>query len=180
MTSVAIQGVHGSYSEEAARRILGAAVAIVECLDFEETFEALRTGRVDTAVVPIENKIVGEITQSNTLLRAGEYRVLDTLPLRVQHVLVGTSDAEVERLMSVRSHVEALKQCRRFLSEHPHLTQIVGADTASSVKRIVEEANPANAAIGSRRAAEIYGATVLREGIADDIDNWTTFYLIGN
>ena len=180
MISVAIQGVNGSYSEEAARRILGAGVAIVECLDFEETFDALRSGRADKAVVPIENKIVGEIAQSNALLRDGEYRVLDTLPLRVQHVLAGTPDAKFEGLVSVRSHVEALKQCRRFLTAHPHLAQIVGADTASSVNRIVEEANPAHAAIGSRRAAEIYGARILREAIADDIDNWTTFYLIGN
>jgi chorismate mutase/prephenate dehydratase len=98
----------------------------------------------------------------------------------VQHVLAGTTDANFDDLVSVRSHVEALKQCGRFLATHPHLKQVIGADTASSIKRIVEESNPTHAAIGSRRAAELYGAKILREDIADDIDNWTTFYVIGN
>ena len=180
MTRVAIQGVTGSYSEEAVRQLFGVEASIVQCQDFDETFSAVREGEADNAVVPVMNKIVGEIRRPMELLVDGRYRVLDKLPLRVQHVLVGTPDSEFVNLATVRSHIEALKQCGRFLAGHPHLTQIVGADTASSVKRIVDEANPVNAAIGSRRAAELYGAKILREEIADDIDNWTTFYLIGN
>ena len=180
MTRVAIQGVSGSYSEQATRELLGSNVSIVECRDFNETFAAVRAGNADNAVVPVENKIVGEIREPIELLKASGYRILDKLPLRVQHVLAGTAGSSMEELRSVRSHIEALKQCRRFLASHPNLTQIVGADTASSVRRIVEEAVPKNAAIGSRRAAEMYGATILCEDIADDIDNWTTFYLIGN
>lgn len=180
MTRVAIQGVKGSYSEEAAIRLVGEELAIVECKDFDETFDALRVGRAENAVVPIENKIVGEIKQPNALLRSGDYRILGTMPLAVRHVLAGIPGSTFEGLRSVRSHVEALKQCARFLASHTHLTQVIGADTASSIKRIVDEANSANAAICSRRAAEIYGAEILREDIADDIDNWTTFYLIAN
>jgi prephenate dehydratase len=180
MTRVAIQGISGSYSEEAARRIFGNDVSIVECTDFDATFAALRVGNAENAVVPVENKIVGEIRQSLDLLYAGGYRVLDKLPLRVQHVLAGTPGSQIERLTSIRSHVEALKQCRRFLLAHPHIIQVVGADTASSVRRIIQDGNSANAAIGSRRAAELYGAEILAENIADDTDNWTTFYLVAN
>ena len=177
---VAIQGISGSYSEEAARRLLGDDVRVLECTDFDETFAAIRDGSADNAVVPVENKIVGEIRRPLDLLQAGGYRILDRLPLKVQHVLAGTPDAEIDRLVSVRSHVEALKQCRRFLTTHLNLKQIIGADTASSIRRIVDEANPTHAAIGSRRAAELYGAKILAENIADDTDNWTTFYLIAN
>ena len=177
---VAIQGISGSYSEEAARRLLGDDVRVLECADFDETFAAVRTGNAENAVVPVENKIVGEIRRPLDLLQAGGYRILDKLPLKVQHVLAGTPDAEIDRLVSVRSHVEALRQCRRFLTGHSNLKQIIGADTASSIRRIVDQGNPVNAAIGSRRAAELYGAKVLAEDIADDTDNWTTFYLIAN
>jgi chorismate mutase/prephenate dehydratase len=180
MTRVAIQGVTGSYSEEAARRLLGEELAIVECTDFDETFEALRAGRAEKAVVPIENKIVGAIKEPNALLQAGDFRIIGIVPLAVRHVLAGSPDSTFERLTSVWSHVEALKQCSRFLAKHAHLTQMIGADTASSIQRIVADANPANAAICSQRAAKIYGARILREDIADDIDNWTTFYLIAN
>jgi prephenate dehydratase len=180
MTRVSIQGVSGSYSEEAVRVLFGENAEIVECRDFAEAFAAVTLGAADRAVVPVENKIVGEIVGPAQLLKDGAFRILESLSLRVQHVLAGTPDASVDQLESVRSHVEALRQCRKFLSSHPNLTPIIGTDTASSVRRIVDEAEPSRAAICSRRAAEIYGAKILRENIADDIDNWTTFYLIGN
>lgn len=180
MSVVAIQGVRGSYSEEATLRIMGDDAEILECIDFAETFAAVNSKRAEFAVLPVRNKIVGEIETPLTLLRNSGLKVLDQLPLEVQHVLAGTKDSVFERLGSVRSHIEALKQCASFFAEHSHLTQLIGADTASSVRRIVQQDDPEIAAIGSRRAAEIYGAKILRENIADDIDNWTTFYLIGN
>jgi prephenate dehydratase len=180
MTLTAIQGVRGSYSEEAAIRILGRGADILECRDFEETFAALSAKKVDFAVVPVRNKIVGDIEAAVSLMQSNGTKVLDELPLRVKHVLAGTGGARFENLQTVRSHIEALKQCRRFFSTHPNLTQVVGADTASSVRRIAEEGAAASAAIGSRRAAEMYGATIIMEDIADDLDNWTTFYLLGN
>ena len=180
MTRVAIQGIAGSYSEEATRLIFGSEVSIVECDDFDSTFSAIRTHAADHAVVPVENKIVGEIRTPLELLKAGGYKTLDSLPLKVRHVLAGTPDATFAQLRTVRSHIEALKQCRRFLAANLQLTQIVGADTASSLRDVVAEGDSTKAAIGSRRAAELYGAKILRENIADDLDNWTTFYVIGN
>lgn len=180
MTRVSIQGVSGSYSEEAVRILLGQDAEIVECRDFAGAFAAVSLGAADHAVVPVANKIVGEIAGPAELLNNGAFRILESLSLRVQHVLAGTPDASVDQLESIRSHVEALKQCQKFLSAHPRLTPVIGNDTASSVRRIVDEAHSSRAAICSRRAAEIYGAKILRENIADDIDNWTTFYLIGN
>jgi prephenate dehydratase len=155
-------------------------VSIVECPDFGETFNVLDRGEVDSAVVPVSNKIVGEIAQPAALIKAGKFQVLEKFSLKVKHVLAGTPDSTIDGLISVRSHVEALKQCRAFLNANAHLTQIIGGDTASSVRRIIKDQDAANGAIGSRRAAEIYGAKILRDDIADDRDNWTTFYLIGN
>jgi prephenate dehydratase len=180
MTRVAIQGVVGSYSEEAVREIFGGDATIVECRDFAAAFAAVDSGIVENAVIPIENKIVGPISGAVDLLESKKYTVLEKMPLKVRHVLAGTRGARFEDLISVRSHVEALKQCRTFLTAYPKLTQAVGADTASSIRRIVEEGDPTHAAIGSRRAADLYGAEIIRENIADDIDNWTVFYLIGN
>lgn len=177
---VAIQGVKGSYSEEAARKFFGEKANIVECLNFEDTFRSVVSKQTRYAVVPLKNKIVGEITSATEFLNRTNLRISDELPLEVRHVLVGTQMAEFENLKTVRSHVEALKQCRQFLLGNQNLIQIIGADTAASVRRIVEENVSENGAIGSRRAAEIYGAKILRENIADDLDNWTTFYLLEN
>ena len=56
---------------------------------------------------------------------------------------------------------------------------VTGTDTASSVRRIVAEGDKKTAAIGSRRACEMYGGKILRENIADDAENITYFYLVG-
>ncbi len=180
MSLVAIQGVEGSYSEEATRILLGDDAKILECVDFEATFSAIELGNAKWAVVPVENNIVGAIETPQRLLKRSGLRILDRLPLEVNHVLVGTNDSKFEQLAAVRSHVEALKQCSRFFFVNSHLTQVIGADTASSIRRIVEEDISTNAAIGSRRAAKLYEAKVLCENITDGIENWTTFYLIGN
>lgn len=178
--TVAIQGIKGSYSEEATNILFGDDADISECMTFDETFNKVIGKAVRYAVVPVKNTIVGDIESALSLLSQSGLPVVNQIKLRVQHVLAGTPEAEFETLRSVRSHVEALKQCRKFLSGNPQLVQVGGADTASSIRRIVTEGDPTHAAIGSRRAAEFYGARILKEDIADDIDNWTTFYLIGN
>ncbi|MGQ0542639.1 MAG: prephenate dehydratase domain-containing protein [Blastocatellia bacterium] len=180
MTRVAIQGTRGSYSEQAAFQILGNAAAIIECHDFESAFAAVNNGSAELAVLPFENRIVGQIERPTELLKASGLNVFEKLKLKVRHVLAGTPESNIESLETVRSHVEALKQCRRYLSANAHLRQVIGADTASSVRRIVEENISTQSAIGSRRAVELYGAKILAEDIADDRDNWTTFFLIGN
>lgn len=178
MSIVAIQGIRGSYSEQATRKMFGTAAEILECENFSDAFRTLLENRAEYAVIPFKNKIVGAIETPHELLKNTDLKILDELHLEVRHVLAGTSSATFENLKTVRSHVEALKQCRKFLSGNHNLQQIIGADTASSIRRIVEENDAQNAAIGSERAAEIYGAKIIKENIADDTENWTTFYLL--
>jgi len=180
MTRVAIQGVKGSYSEEAVREFFGRKASLVECHDFHAAFAAVRLRKADKAVIPVRNKIVGEIRPAIDLLESSRYTVLEKISLKIRHVLAATPEASFEDITSVSSHPEALKQCRNFLAANPALESIAAPDTASSIRRIVRDADPTKAAIGSPRAARLYGAKILRENIADDIDNWTVFYLIGS
>ena len=121
MTRVAIQGIAGSYSEQAVHELFQSDVSIIECSNFAGTFSALRRGSAQHAMLPVENKIVGEIAEPMGLIRSGEFRVIEKIDLRVRHVLVGTADAEFDELASVRSHIEALKQCRTFLASQPQI-----------------------------------------------------------
>lgn len=180
MSLIAIQGIRGSYSEEAVEKMFGAEAQIFECLDFEQTFSAVLQGEVDYAVVPLKNKIVGEIKSATAALSKTDLKILEEVALKIQHVLIGAKSAKFSKLQTICSHEEALKQCRNFLSKHANLQISIGSDTASCVKKVIEEDNAKKAAIGSRRAAEIYGGKILRENISDDTKNVTTFYLIGN
>ena len=175
---VAIQGIKGSYSEEAAVEMLGREVALIECADFAAAFDTVGTARAECAVVPLRNSIVGEIGRVARLLEKGGVEVERELTLEINHVLAGTVDSHLGSVTTVLSHPEALKQCSDFLSLYTQIDQVVAADTASSISLIAARGDKRSAAIGSPRAALMYGAKILRGGIANTRDNKTTFGLI--
>lgn len=179
MRSIAIQGTIGSYSEEAAIALFGSDVKIKGFRSFFETFQALLMNAADYAVIPVRNTIIGEISSATSLYSQTDLDVLDEFPLEIRHVLVGTENACFDEIRSVRSHVAALKQCAGFFEKHQHIERIVGADTASSIRRIVSDGMNEMAAIGSPRAAAIFGGKILSEGISDQTNNQTTFHVIG-
>ena len=177
MSKIAIQGIRGSYSEEAALSLVFGA-ELLECSNFAEMFETLENERAMYAVVPVENKIVGGIEGTLQFLRGERFRILEKTTLPVRHVLAGTPESSLDNIKTVTSHIEALKQCQRYLGTRRGCKQFIGDDTARSIREIVLNGNPNDAAVGSERAAEMYGAKVLAMDIANDPNNWTTFYLV--
>ncbi|MGH9911918.1 MAG: prephenate dehydratase, partial [Nitrososphaeraceae archaeon] len=75
------------------------------------------------------------------------------------------------------SHPQALAQCRHYLNEKK-LDPVPVYDTAGAVKMIKLGQNKSAAAIGSKRAAEIYGMEILDVGIEDSKNNFTRFYIL--
>jgi len=179
MTVIAIQGTLGSYSEEAARQITGVSAAILECPDFDSVFQAVAGDKADMAVVPVRNKIVGSIERPAELIEVYKMQVCGELKLPIEHILAGAAGSSIDDVSVVRSHIEALKQCEKYLSEHPDWKLEHGMDTAGSLKMITKNNETNTAAICGRRAAEIYGADILASSIADEDDNWTVFQLVG-
>lgn len=177
MTRVAIQGIKGSYSEEAAIRLLGDSIDLVECPNFESAFrEAEQNGTL--AVIPVRNTIAGRIDVTVELIAKSGLFVRDEIILSINHVLAGTPNTEFAAVRKVTSHPEALKQCSEFFAANTQISSTAGNDTASSIRDVVGANAGANAAIGSRRAAEMYGAKVLKDSVANAADNRTTFYLV--
>ena len=56
---VAFQGELGAFSEEAIQQLWGGDVDLVPCREFRDVADAIASGSVDRAVLPIENTIVG-------------------------------------------------------------------------------------------------------------------------
>jgi len=178
MKTVAIQGIRGSYSEEAAIKMMPRSVRLIECADFASVFEAVRSNADTCGIVPLRNTIIGEIEPVAELLQKGAVEILEEYDLDIEHVLAAIGGAEIGKLTEVHSHPAALKQCRDFLDANSHIRPVDAGGTASSIRGVVEEANRLHAAICSRSAADIYGAEVLSERISDIEENKTTFGLI--
>jgi prephenate dehydratase len=174
---IAIQGEPGSFSHEAAMNMVADAV-IVPCSLSADAFAALVNGKVDAAVIPIENSLAGPVSEHFDLLLEKDVRVERETLLRIRHNLIaisGTSTGEIDRVFS---HPVALAQCRRFLAEHPRMEAFAFYDTAGSVKQLVELRDRHAAAIASEAAANHYGAHILVAGIEDNPENFTRFFLV--
>ena len=174
---VAIQGEPGSFSHEAAIKIIDDAAIVPQPLS-ADVFAALSNGTVDAAVIPIENSLAGSVLEHFDLLLTHDVRVEREALLRIRHNLIANVGTTMDDISRVFSHPVALAQCRRFLGAHSAMQSLASYDTAGSVKQLVESHDPHAAAIASEAAARYYGATILESGIEDNPENYTRFFLV--
>jgi len=174
---IAIQGEPGSFSHEAALKLVPDA-EILPCALSAEVFAALDSGAADAIAIPIENSLAGSVLEHFDLLLHHDVKVVRETLIRIRHNLIAVAGAKISEIDRVYSHAVALAQCRRFLADHPRMKAIAFYDTAGSVKQLVSTHDTKAAAIASEQAAAHYGAEILSRGIEDDSENYTRFFLV--
>jgi prephenate dehydratase len=174
---VAFQGEPGAYSEAAALEHFGQDVVTQPCESFDAVFAAVEAGEVDFGLIAIENSLAGSIHHNYDLLLQNQLWITGEHYLRVQHCLITTPGIGMEAIQKVISHPQALAQCDGYLRAH-NLKGEVFYDTAGAVKHLRDSGSVQQAAIASRRAAEVYGMQILTEGIEDNQANFTRFQVI--
>jgi prephenate dehydratase len=173
---VAIQGELGSFSHEAAERMLPGC-RIVPCARSADVFDRVEHGSI-AAVIPIENSLAGTVAEHADLLVTREVFVQGEFPLRIVHNLIAAPGVHFRRVRRVFSHPVALDQCRAFFRKYPQIEPVPFYDTAGSVKRVIAEKLSDAAAIAGHHAAREYSGKILQAGIEDDKRNFTRFFLI--
>ena len=174
---IAIQGEPGSFSHEAARRMVKGC-AIVPCARSIEVFDMLESGKVPIAVIPIENSLAGSVTEHLDLLLARDVFIQRDFHLRIVHNLIAPRGVKKADLRRVFSHPVALDQCRDFFRANPKIQPNPFYDTAGAVKHVIAEKMADAAGIASRHAASVYKGRILAEGVEDDKRNFTRFVLL--
>jgi prephenate dehydratase len=170
---VAYQGEAGAYSEEGALAFFPDA-ELRPLSSIRKVFEAVEVGLVDYGLVPIDNSQAGSINETYDLfLKHGLHLVGETV-VRVNHCLLALPGTVIDDLEEVISHPQAIAQSEEFLSA---LSLAIKAeyDTAGAAKKIVDEKLDKTGAIASKRAADLYGLTILAERIQTYPDNYTRF-----
>jgi prephenate dehydratase len=176
--TVGFQGEPGAFSEEAANNLVPGAQPR-GYRTFWMLIAAVDGGEVDAALLPIENSISGQISANYDLLWMHPMlTIVDETVHRVVQSLLGVMGATIEGIREVRSHPVALEQCGRLFAAHPGWERTVVDDTAGAVREIVAQNDPGVAAIGSRSAANRYGASILAEAVQDNPENFTRFFLV--
>lgn len=175
---VSYQGVEGSYSHlTAQRRYAGLpdGVLLEGFATFREAADAVREGRADRALLPIENTTAGSINETYDLLAEGGLAITAEAVSRIEHCLLGLPGARVEDLRLVLSHPQGLLQCQAFLRTVPWVQAQAEFDTAGAARKVRERNDPAVAAIAGEAAARLFGLDVLRRGIQTQEGNFTRF-----
>jgi prephenate dehydratase len=175
---VAFQGEHGAFSEEAVLALLGNGIETVPRKTFENLFSAIDEEIADYILAPVENTLAGTVHRCYELLFESDLNVIGEVIIPIRHQLIGCLGSSLQDIRFVESHAVALAQCEKFFQSNAHLERIATDDTAASIRRVAKSKDRTHAAIGSLRAAEIYGGVVLKENIEDHKENYTRFFLL--
>uniref|UniRef100_A0ACD5XVP5 Uncharacterized protein n=1 Tax=Avena sativa TaxID=4498 RepID=A0ACD5XVP5_AVESA len=175
---VAYQGVPGAYSEAAAGKAYPSCDAI-PCDQFEVAFQAVELWIADRAVLPVENSLGGSIHRNYDLLLRHRLHIVGEVQLPVHHCLLALPGVRRELLARVISHPQALAQCEHTLTRMGlNVAREAHDDTAGAAEHVATHGLRDTAAIASARAAELYGLSVLADGIQDDPSNVTRFVML--
>jgi prephenate dehydratase len=176
---IAIQGERGSFSHEAALRMVPGC-EVVPCARSVCVFEALAQRSAGGAVIPIENSLAGSVSEHFDLLLRHNVRIHREYRLRISHNLIAAPGVHIRDVRRVFSHPVALAQCTEFFRAHPRIRPEPFYDTAGGVMHVLEKRMRDAAAIAPRQAAREHGGRILRSGLEDDRLNFTRFFLIAS
>ena len=178
---VAYQGIEGAYSQLATQKYFSGSLdrtELVGCLTFEEAVDAVETGKVNYAFLPIENTTAGSINKVYDLLSRASLSIVGEEVLRVDHCLLALADVPLVKIRRILSHPEALAQCGKFLSQLENCRSESYPDTAMAVRKVSEDQDLSQAAIASEEAGKRYGLSVLQRHLADQRENYTRFLVV--
>ena len=181
-TTVAYLGPPGTFTEEALLSQPDLTAAHRLALgSFQEVLGTVAGGNADLGLVAIENSIEGTVNLAlDQLVFSHDLWIVRELQLGVTQCLVGLPGARLDLVKKVISIPVATAQCRTWLSGHLVKAEEEPApSTAEAVRRAAEARDPGVAAIGTKHAANLYGLTVLGEGIEDHDGNTTRFVTVG-
>ena len=176
---IGYQGVEGSFSEEALRKYFNSYDSIKNYEEFNDVFVALKNNEIQYAILPIENSYTGAITDVYDLLVKYNFYIVGEECIKINQHLMGIAGANIDNIEEIYSHPQGFAQSKEFLNRYNNIRLIPYHNTAISAKLVSDLKDNKKAAIGSKRAADIYNLSILKENINDKKDNHTKFIIIG-
>jgi len=174
----AYQGTRGSNSEDACIDLLSAAAKLLPRTTLEDVFDSVTRGEARYGVVPVENTLAGSIHRCYDLLFEHDLKIVGETVRHILFALIAPPGVTLAEVRKALSHPVALAQCEKFFRQHPQIQPVSVYDTAGAVEIVINQQARDSAAVATRRAAEVYGGTVLAEAIQDHLENYTRFLLI--
>lgn len=175
---IAYLGPPGTFTEEAAL-LYDQTAQLTPFPSIAAVATAVASGMAEEGVVAIENSIEGSVNDTlDLLIHESKVLIRKELVLPIEHHLLAKPGTEVSDVKVIFSHPQPLGQCRRFIERCFPKAQVVAAlSTSAAVEEMMASSHP-GAAIGTARAAELYGADILAREIQDQASNVTRFVVL--
>lgn len=171
--AISFQGAPGCNGHRAALEWQADCLPL-PCFSFEDALDAVRDGRCDHAIIPIENSQHGRVADIHFLLPESGLYIVGEHFMPIHHALMALGDGPFK---AAYSHPQALGQSRVFLREKG-IVPMAYADTAGAAAYVAEMGDAAAAAIAPRIAADLYGLKVIEDNVEDAADNMTRFVVL--
>ncbi|MEO9698912.1 MAG: prephenate dehydratase [Tateyamaria sp.] len=173
---IAFQGELGAYSHEACVKARPDAVP-VPCTSFEDALSAVRAGRADKAMLPVENTTYGRVADMHRLLPDSGMHIVEEAFVRVRIALMAVAGQTLADIKHIRAHPVLIPQARAFLDANG-ITAEAAVDSAGAAAAIAKAGEMGVGALASSVAADIHGLHVLAQDIEDQGHNTTRFLLM--
>jgi prephenate dehydratase len=173
---IAFQGEPGAYSHQACRQSRPDMEAI-PCPTFEDVIDLTRKGEVDLGMLAVENSTYGRVADVHGLLPQSGLHIIDEAFVRVHISLLAVKGTTLDQVRRVRCMSILHGQARGFIRKHG-LATMNWHDNAAAAREVAALADPAEAALASALAGEIYGLDVLATQIEDQSNNTTRFLVM--
>lgn len=174
---IAFLGPNGTFTHEAASVLEG---ELVSYCSIPSVTNSVVDGECLKGIVPIENSIEGPVGLTLDLLAHKiDLSIEREIIIPVTHNLLVDKDIydteDINDIIDVYSHSQALPQSQNYLKNHNMKTHFT-LSTAAAAKSI--KGQKSVAAIGTLKAAEIYGLKPIDKNIQDIKNNQTRFIIL--
>ncbi len=174
--TIAYLGPPATYTHLAAMRKFGESADYIPVNSIKDVFDDVERGRMRFGVVPIENSTEGVVNHTLDLFVDSPLLIYGEVMLEISHHFLSKAK-NMEEIKTVYSHPHAIAQCRNWLETHlPGVNLAEEPSTARAAERCVNDSTAG--AIASELAAQLYGLTILRSRIEDNVQNFTRFLVL--
>ena len=176
--NIAIQGIAGSFHEEASRQFFTKCeIKFSFCDTFEHVFQQIKENN-HTGVVAIENSLAGSILPNYGAIQSYNLNIIGETYRKIEQNLMALPGTNLSNINEIWSHPMALRQCQEFLNKYPKIKSVEKEDTAKSAYLIKKNQLKNTAAIASETACKMYGMNILKKGIQSNKMNFTRFLIL--
>jgi len=180
MYRIGYLGPKGTFAYDAVIAYMnGASCELIEFPEISELIYGVDSGKVDKALVPIENALEGTVNiTADMLVHEVDVKISGEVVLPIRHYLLARPSVDLKDVKLILSHPQALAQCRKYLYNNLKGVEQRPATSTAAAARDVGASESPWVAIANKKTSEIFGLQILSEDIQDHLANSTRFVIL--